>query len=188
MNKTAAEAVEFLQAFKPQVLSSTHCDIVIAPPFTAIKIVADRVEGTNIEVSSQDVAAEEGLWPRLRRFLRCGRLQIEEGAGGGGGPAAAHGPGAPAALLPEPVDVEVKIVLIGSVEEYYALQEADPDAARRFRVKVDFVERFAATPATRQATAIFVAQTCDKRGLPHFNPDAVALLRAWIEQMPGSSE
>jgi triosephosphate isomerase len=53
--------VEFLQAFKPQVLSSTHCDIVIAPPFTAIKIVADRVEGTNIDLSSQDVAAEEGF-------------------------------------------------------------------------------------------------------------------------------
>jgi triosephosphate isomerase len=61
MYKTAAEAVEFLQAFKPQVLSSTHCDIVIAPPFTAIKIVADRVEGTNIDLSSQDVAAEEGF-------------------------------------------------------------------------------------------------------------------------------
>jgi triosephosphate isomerase len=61
MYKTAAEAVEFLQAFKPQVLSSTHCDVVIAPPFTAIKIVADRVEGTNIDLSSQDVAAEEGF-------------------------------------------------------------------------------------------------------------------------------
>jgi triosephosphate isomerase len=61
MYKTTAEAVEFLQAFKPQVLSSTHCDIVIAPPFTAIKIVADRVEGTNIDLSSQDVAAEEGF-------------------------------------------------------------------------------------------------------------------------------
>ncbi|RDD91233.1 ATP-dependent protease, partial [Acidovorax sp. BoFeN1] len=98
-----------------------------------------KAHGGFILLHLQDVAAEEGLWPRLRRFLRCGRLQIEEGAGGGG--PAAHGPGAPAALLPEPVDVEVKIVLIGSVEEYYALQEADPDAARRFRAKVDFVER-----------------------------------------------
>ena len=133
-----------------------------------------KAHGGFILLHLQDVAAEEGLWPRLRRFLRCGRLQIEEGAGGGG--PAAHGPGAPAALLPEPVDVEVKIVLIGSVEEYYALQEADPDAARRFRAKVDFVERFAATPATRQATAIFAAQTCHKRGLPHFGPAAVALL------------
>jgi triosephosphate isomerase len=61
MYKTIAEAVEFVQAFKSKVVSSTHCDVVIAPPFTAIKAVADRVEGSNIEVSSQDVAAEEGF-------------------------------------------------------------------------------------------------------------------------------
>ncbi|MCE1191646.1 MAG: AAA family ATPase [Acidovorax sp.] len=132
-----------------------------------------KAHGGFILLHLQDLAAEEGLWPRLRRFLRCGRLQIEEA---GGGAPAGHAPGAPAALLPEPVDVDVKIVLIGSVEEYYALQEADPDAARRFRAKVDFVERFAATAGTRQATAIFVAQTCHKRGLPHFSAAAVALL------------
>ena len=80
------------------------------------------------------------------------------------------------ALQPEPVDVDVKIVLIGSVDEYYALQDADPDAARRFRVKVDFSDHFAATPATHHATAILVAQVCKKRGLPHFGPDAVALV------------
>ncbi len=134
-----------------------------------------KAHGGFILLHLHDVAAEEGLWQRLRRFLRCGRLQIEEGGGGGG---AAHGIslGLPVALQPEPVDVDVKIVLIGSVDEYYALQEADPDAARRFRVKVDFVEHFVATPATQQATAIFVARSCQKRGLPHFSASAVALL------------
>ena len=128
-----------------------------------------KAHGGFILLHLHDLAAEEGLWPRLRRFLRCGRLQIEES-----GPA--HGPGGAVALQPEPVDVEVKIVLIGSVDEYYALQEADPDAARRFRAKVDFVEHFVATPATHQATAIFVSRSCKKRGLPHFAASAVALL------------
>lgn len=130
-----------------------------------------KAHGGFILLHLHDLAAEEGLWPRLRRFLRCGRLQIEEG---GSNPA--HGGGGSATLQPEPVDVEVKIVLIGSVDEYYALQEADPDAARRFRAKVDFVEHFVATPATHQATAIFVARSCQKRGLPHFAASAVALL------------
>lgn len=134
-----------------------------------------KAHGGFILLHLYDLAAEEGLWARLRRFLRCGRLQIDEGSpgahavGGGGG-------GAAAALQPEPVDVDVKIVLIGSVDEYYAMQESDPDAARRFRAKVDFAERFAATPATRQATAIFVAHSCQRRGLPHFAAGAVALL------------
>ncbi|MCM2345706.1 MAG: AAA family ATPase [Acidovorax soli] len=129
-----------------------------------------KAHGGFIVLHLRDLVEDEGLWPRLRRFLRSSRLQIDEGS------AAAHGPTAPIALQPEAVDVDVKIVLIGSVEEYYALQEADPDTARRFRVKVDFAERFAASPATRHATAIFVAHSCKKRGLPHFAPDAVARL------------
>ncbi|MES2612938.1 MAG: AAA family ATPase [Pseudomonadota bacterium] len=133
-----------------------------------------RAHGGFILLHLQDLAAEEGLWPRVRRFLRSRRLQITDDAGGPGG-----GAGAPAGLQPEPVEVDVKIVLIGSVEEYYALQDSDPEAARRFRVKVDFADRFVATPATHRATAIFVAQCCAQRCLLHFGPEAVALL---IEQ------
>jgi triosephosphate isomerase (TIM) len=60
MYKTVPEALEFVAKFKPLVVNATHCDIVIAPPFTAIKAVSDRLEGTNVEVASQDVAAEAG--------------------------------------------------------------------------------------------------------------------------------
>jgi triosephosphate isomerase (TIM) len=60
MFKTIPEAVEFVRAFKPLVMGTTHCEIAIAPAFTAIKVVADRVEGSNIEVAAQDIAAEPG--------------------------------------------------------------------------------------------------------------------------------
>jgi triosephosphate isomerase (TIM) len=60
MYKTIPEALEFVQAFKPLVVSSTHCDVVIAPAFTALKPVADRVDGSSIALAAQDVAAETG--------------------------------------------------------------------------------------------------------------------------------
>lgn len=60
MYMTIPEALDFVQSFKPQVVASTHCDIVLAPPFTALKAVADRLEGSNVEVAAQDVAAETG--------------------------------------------------------------------------------------------------------------------------------
>ncbi|MFY9573251.1 MAG: triose-phosphate isomerase [Blastocatellia bacterium] len=60
MYKTIPEALEFVQAFKPLVVASTHCEIVIAPPFTALKSVSVRLEGSNVEVAAQDVAAEPG--------------------------------------------------------------------------------------------------------------------------------
>src|SRR6185437_6587662 len=36
-----------------------HCEVVIAPVFTALKSVADRLEGSNIHVSAQDCATEQ---------------------------------------------------------------------------------------------------------------------------------
>jgi triosephosphate isomerase len=60
MYKTIPEALEFVRVFKPLVVASTHCEIVIAPVFTAIKSVSDRLEGSNVEVAAQDVAAQPG--------------------------------------------------------------------------------------------------------------------------------
>ena len=60
MHKTIPEALEFVRQFKPLVVSVTRCEIIIAPPFTALKQVCDRLEGTNVQVASQDVAAEPG--------------------------------------------------------------------------------------------------------------------------------
>jgi len=131
-----------------------------------------KAHGGFLLLHLRDLLGNEGLWERMRRFLRCGRLQIEEGAG-------AHGAMAGGALQPEAVDVDVKLVLIGSVEEYYALQEGDPELAQRFRVKVDFAESFTAGPASRHASSVFVAHCSRRFGLPHFGADAVARM---IEQ------
>jgi triosephosphate isomerase (TIM) len=60
MYKTIGEAMDFVQAFRPLVVAATHCEIVIAPPFTAIKSVASRLDGSNIAVAGQNVAAEPG--------------------------------------------------------------------------------------------------------------------------------
>jgi triosephosphate isomerase len=60
MYKTLPEALEFVRSFKPLVVAATHCEIVIAAPFTAIKTVSDRLEGSNISVAAQDAAADPG--------------------------------------------------------------------------------------------------------------------------------
>ena len=63
MYKTIPEALEFVRAFKPLVVASTHCEVIIAPVFTALKSVSDRLEGSNVGVAAQDVAAEPGPGP-----------------------------------------------------------------------------------------------------------------------------
>ncbi|HEY2867541.1 MAG TPA: triose-phosphate isomerase [Pyrinomonadaceae bacterium] len=61
MYKLLDEAVQTALALKPLVANSNHCDVVIAPVFTALKIVADRLEGSNIQVSAQNCATQNAF-------------------------------------------------------------------------------------------------------------------------------
>ena len=58
MYKLLGDAVETALALKPLVANANHCEVVIAPVFTALKTVADRVEGSNVKVAAQDCSTE----------------------------------------------------------------------------------------------------------------------------------
>src|ERR671939_731350 len=58
MYKLLGDAVDTALALKPLVANANHCEVVIAPVFTAIKTVADRLEGSNIGVAGQDCSTE----------------------------------------------------------------------------------------------------------------------------------
>ena len=58
MYKLLGEAVDTALELKPLVANATHCEVVIAPVFTALKTVADRLEGSNIKVAAQDCAVQ----------------------------------------------------------------------------------------------------------------------------------
>ena len=55
MHKTVEEAIAFTTAFRERVKDMTDVEIVIAPPFTAIRAVADATLGTRIAVAGQDL-------------------------------------------------------------------------------------------------------------------------------------
>src|ERR1700730_6017687 len=59
MYKTVGDSVAMALALKPLVANANHCEVVIAPVFTALKGVADRLEGSNVRVAAQNCAAEE---------------------------------------------------------------------------------------------------------------------------------
>jgi triosephosphate isomerase (TIM) len=54
MYKTQAEARAFIEGLKPLVAASTHCDIIIAPPCTALAAAAEAVRGSAIMVAAQN--------------------------------------------------------------------------------------------------------------------------------------
>jgi triosephosphate isomerase len=58
MYKLLGEAVETALSLKPLVSNANHCEIIIAPVFTALKTVCDRLEGSNIKVAAQNCSTE----------------------------------------------------------------------------------------------------------------------------------
>lgn len=55
MYKTQAETRSFFEAFKPLVAAVTHCEIIIAPPFTSIHAAVDCARGSAISIAAQNV-------------------------------------------------------------------------------------------------------------------------------------
>ena len=63
MYKTIGETLKFIQQLKPMVSHSIHCDVVIAPPFTALEEAVKASKGSNITVSAQNLYWErEGAY------------------------------------------------------------------------------------------------------------------------------
>lgn len=58
MYKLVGEALATVIELKPLITNANHCDIVVAPPFTALKSVADKIEGSNIQLAGQNLSAE----------------------------------------------------------------------------------------------------------------------------------
>jgi triosephosphate isomerase (TIM) len=54
MFKTRAETCAFFEAFQPLVAASSHCDIVVAPPFTALATAVEAAHGTSVIIAAQD--------------------------------------------------------------------------------------------------------------------------------------
>lgn len=126
-----------------------------------------RAHGGFLMLHLDDLLADGLVWEKICRLLRSHMLQIEE-------PWAASAATPVVSIEPEAVALQVKIVLIGSREQYYAIQENNPELARRFRVKVDFAASFLASAQAYHALSIFIAHVCQQGCLPHFSRGAVA--------------
>ena len=55
MYKTRSETSAFFDALIPEIQDVEHCDIVVAPPYTALATAVEETDGTRVAISAQDV-------------------------------------------------------------------------------------------------------------------------------------
>ncbi len=79
MFKTQAETRAYFEAFKPLVAAAGHCEIIVAPPFTALAAAVESTRGTSISI-----AAQTAHWEREGAFTGAVsmRMLVETGCRG----------------------------------------------------------------------------------------------------------
>jgi predicted ATP-dependent protease len=91
-----------------------------------------RADGGFLVMYALDALTETGVWRTLKRTLNHGKLEIQ--------PVDMFFPFSAAALKPEPIDVHVKVLLIGDRDMYELLYEHEDDFKKIFKVRVEFDE------------------------------------------------
>src|SRR5215471_4609648 len=63
MYKTPAETTQFFEKFRPLVANSSHCEIVICPPFVDLAAAVAAAQGSAIRIGAQNIGwAKEGAF------------------------------------------------------------------------------------------------------------------------------
>jgi lon-related putative ATP-dependent protease len=108
------------------------------------------------------------VWDALKRALRTKCLQIEDIAEETGF--------GTTSLKPQPIPLDVKVILLGSYEVFEELQNEDPQFNKTFKVRADFDYEVEKTPETIQQYARFIARVCEEENLLPFTSKAVAAI------------
>jgi lon-related putative ATP-dependent protease len=136
--------------------------------FSMIKAGAlHRANGGYLVLNAVDVLSSPYAWDVLKRTLKTGLIRIEN-IGEQFTPVPA------ATLRPEPIPLDVKVVLIGPPNVYYQLQFQDEDFSKLFRVRADFDTEITRTDEHLARYAAFVSSQVRDGGLRHFHRSAVA--------------
>ncbi len=135
--------------------------------FTKIKAGSIlRADGGFLVLNALDVLLEAGVWPALKRTLRNQRHEIN-----------AFNPYfslfATSALKPEPVAIDLKVVMIGDPYIYSLVAAYDEDFRKVFKVRADFDWVMALSDDSIRQYGRVVKAICDKEKLVPFDRQGV---------------
>ncbi len=139
-----------------------------------------RADGGMLVLDALDVLAESGVWPALKRTLRTRVLEIQS-----------FDPFnifSGVSLKPEPIPIDVKVVLIGTRQIYRLLYALDEDFKKIFKVKADFALETPRSAEELRNYAAFVRKKVQDERLPQFRRDAVAAVVEHGVRLAGRQE
>lgn len=125
--------------------------------------------GGYLILEAEKLLSEPFVWEALKRALHSRQLKMES-------PLIELTRVATVTLTPQDIPLQVKVIVIGSRELYYALQELDPDFQDMFRVLVDFEEDVAFSAQTVMDFAQLIHTRTSEEGMAPLTAAAVKRL------------
>jgi len=161
------------RAFGPYGTSSTDYSKITAGTFV-------KANGGYLVLNLMDAIIEPGVWQTLKRSLKTEKIEIQtydpyyfiSGAG----------------LKPEPIDMEVKVVVLGDPYLYQLLRHYDQDVPKIFKVRADYEPFMDKTDEAVDLAARFIRTEVDKQQMRPFDAGAVAAVLEQAVRMAGRRE
>jgi lon-related putative ATP-dependent protease len=126
-----------------------------------------RANGGYLVIPARDILINPYAWEGLKRVLRDGEIRIVELG-------QQLGLLSTVTLDPEPIPLNVKVVLVGTPILYYLLRAYDEDFAKLFKVRAEFASTMERTQETEHEYSLFVKSVVDDNHLPPFDRAAIA--------------
>ncbi|MGE4505539.1 MAG: Lon protease family protein [Desulfovibrionaceae bacterium] len=149
--------------------------------FTKIKAGSFvKANGGYLVFNLLDAIMEPGVWPTLKRSLKTAKIEIQTfdpyyfmTATG---------------LTPEPIDMDVKVVVLGDPRLYSMLRNYDPDAAQIFKIRADYESVMDNSDENVEQVSRLIKNVVDKEKLLPFTASGVARVIERSVRMAGRQE
>ena len=136
--------------------------------FNLIKAGAlHRANGGYLVLDARKVLTEPFAWDALKRALKAANITIES-------PGQSLSLVATVSLEPEPIPLDIKVVLVGERMVYYLLSELDPEFPELFKIEADFDETMDRDAPAEDEFLGGLAERIRRVGLRPFDSGALA--------------
>lgn len=150
--------------------------------FTLIRAGAlQRANGGFLVLDAAKVLTQPYAWEGLKRCLKSGLVRIESLSD-------LIGMSSTVQLEPEPMPLDLKVVLVGERLVYYLLSQYDPDFSALFKINADLESEVERTPANTEAYARLIATLARREGLPPLTRSAMARLIEHTARLAGDAQ
>lgn len=155
---------------------------VMRTDFTQIKPGAlHRANGGFLILHAKDLLTSYYSWGALKRALLDQQIAIE-GMGSHSGYVVAS------SLKPDPIPLDIKVIIIGDAYTYSLLYYYDEEFRKLFKIEADFDVEMERTADNMMKVARFVAKHCEMQGLRPFDRVAVGRIVQYATRLAENKE